>query len=250
MLKGAAAALCALLAACQPKSPLADLEAGERGRVVKVFDGDAFVLDTGQSVRLAGIEAPAAPTRKREGEDGHEKGKRLLEDMVLGREVQLYYGGLTRDRYDRALAQVETVDDLGPRLWLNAEMLKRGGARERVYADTARGTEDFADFERDARKAKTGLWEDGTFLIRAANTLTAETRAFELIDGTITDMTGTDKYGGVCHLGLKDAAVKLRIERGAAALCQTPEGTRILARGYVREGEMEITHSSNVEVLK
>ena len=57
----------------------------------------------------------------------------MLEDMALGREVQLFYSGLTRDRYDRALAQLRTTDALGPDLRLNAEMLRRGGARLRIY---------------------------------------------------------------------------------------------------------------------
>lgn len=36
------------LAACgAPKDPLDELVVGERGRVVRVLDGDALVLDTG-----------------------------------------------------------------------------------------------------------------------------------------------------------------------------------------------------------
>jgi len=51
------------LAACNTsEDPLDELAVGERGRVVRVLDGDALVLDTGQSVRLVGVEAPAAPT--------------------------------------------------------------------------------------------------------------------------------------------------------------------------------------------
>lgn len=96
---------------------------------MRVFDGDALSLDTGWSVRLICIEAPAAPYRNREGEPGYETSKRVLEDMELGREVELRFAGLTRDRYDRALAHVVTTDALGPRLWLNSEMVKKGGAR-------------------------------------------------------------------------------------------------------------------------
>src|SRR3990167_6727349 len=109
------------LAACSAaKDPLDDLAVGERGRVVRIYDGDSLVLDTGQSVRLVGIDAPAAPYRDREGDPGFDVAKRMLEDMALGREVELRYGGLTRDRYDRALAQVVNTDALGPRPWLNA----------------------------------------------------------------------------------------------------------------------------------
>jgi endonuclease YncB( thermonuclease family) len=51
----------AALAACSAPDPLAGTQPREHGRVVRVIDGDALVLDTGQSVRLVGIEAPAGP---------------------------------------------------------------------------------------------------------------------------------------------------------------------------------------------
>ncbi|MEH6411849.1 MAG: hypothetical protein V7741_15080 [Hyphomonas sp.] len=51
----------ATLAACSAPNPLAETQPGEHGRVVRVIDGDALVLDTRQSVRLIGIEAPARP---------------------------------------------------------------------------------------------------------------------------------------------------------------------------------------------
>lgn len=51
--------------------------------------------------------------------------------------MELRYGDLTRDQYERALAHVVTTYAPGPRLWLNAEMVKRGGTCIRVYPDTA-----------------------------------------------------------------------------------------------------------------
>lgn len=51
---------------------------------------------------------------------------RVLEDLALGRRVQLFYPGITRDRYDRALAHVVTTDGKGPKLWLNIAMVVRG----------------------------------------------------------------------------------------------------------------------------
>ncbi|MBI1253587.1 MAG: hypothetical protein GC196_04490 [Hyphomonas sp.] len=57
------------LAACNAAAdPLDELAVGERGRVVRVVDGDALALDTGQSVRLVGVEAP--PHRTATGRRG------------------------------------------------------------------------------------------------------------------------------------------------------------------------------------
>ena len=94
---------CMTLVACGAPGPLDSLEPGERGRVVRVVDGDTIVLDTGQSVRLVGIEAPSGGYRDHAPQPYPTESKRMMEDIVLGRDIQLHYGGLTRDRYDRAL---------------------------------------------------------------------------------------------------------------------------------------------------
>jgi micrococcal nuclease len=152
VLTGMGIALVAL-AACSAPDPLAGTQPGEHGRVVRVIDGDALVLDTEQSVRLVGIEAPAGPYKGKGGDPFYRESRRMLEDMALGREVQLFYAGLTRDRYDRALAHVMTTDALGPDLWLNREMV----ARVRVYPDTAAANDLLLAPEAEARIAGLGL---------------------------------------------------------------------------------------------
>ena len=236
-----------LLAACGKPHPLEALEPGEQGRVVRVLDGDALVLDTGQSVRLVGIEAPAGPYKDRAGAPFHEESKRMLEDMALGREVRLFYAGLTRDRYDRALAQVRTTDALGPDLWLNAELLRRGGARMRVYPDTARGCEGFPALEAEARAAGGGLWKLKPYRVAEAGRLPDPFERFQLARGLVAGMRGTDAYGAACELSLRESPLVLEISRAAAALCQLPEETPVLARGYVRDGRMEISHPLNLQ---
>jgi micrococcal nuclease len=239
------------LAACgAPKDPLDELAVGERGRVVRVLDGDALVLDTGQSVRLVGIEAPAAPYRDREGDAGYETAKRLLEDMVLGREVELRYGGLTRDRYDRALAHVVTTDALGPRLWLNAEMVRKGGARVRVYPDTAAANGPLLELEMKARTETRGLWEDGVWIIHDAAALPADAERFQLVEGVAGGMKGSDERFAVCDVSLKGSSLILEVQKAAAELCQLPDGTRIRARGFLRDGRLEVSHPLNLEILE
>ncbi|NBC21041.1 MAG: nuclease, partial [Alphaproteobacteria bacterium] len=161
-----------LIPACGRSSPLEALVPGEHGRVVRIIDGDGLVLDTGQSVRLVGLAAPSPERRERPGEPFAENSSRMLEDMALGRRVRLYYAGLTRDRYDRALAHVVTQDALGPRLWLNREMALRGGARVRTWPDTALAAGALIEAERRAREAGRGLWALDTYQVRKARELT------------------------------------------------------------------------------
>jgi len=240
-----------LVAACgrAPEDPLAGLAGGERGRVVRVIDGDALILSTGQSVRLIGIEAPAGPYRDREGDPGFEESKRALEDMALGREVELRYGGLTRDRYDRALAHVVTTDTLGPPLWLNAEMIRRGAARVRVYPDTASANDLLVPMEREARESKTGLWKGRTWRVTDAAALPDSFQGFQMVEAVTAGMQGSDFRGVSCDVMLDRSLLVLEIESGAAELCQLDPETRVRARGYVRNLRMEINHSLNVEIL-
>jgi len=242
--------LLGLIAACSKPHPLEALQPGERGRVVRVLDGDALVLDTGQSVRLAGIEAPARPYKERAGEPFQEESRRMLEDMTLGREVQLFYAGLTRDRYDRALAQVRTADALGPDLWLNAELLKRGGARVRVYPDTAGGSETFPALEAEARAAERGLWALKPYRVAEATALPEDFQRFQLVHGSVAGMKGAEDFGTACELSLAGSPLVLEIASAAAAYCQLPEGTEVLARGYVREGRMEVSHTLNLDAAR
>ncbi|MEO1554234.1 MAG: thermonuclease family protein, partial [Pseudomonadota bacterium] len=132
--------VCFALLACARETPLPDMQAGEIGRVTKIIDGDGLVLDTGQRVRLISIVAPVLSPTEGMPEPYSGESARLLEDMALGRRVQLFYPGITRDRYDRALAHIVTLDSAGPQIWLNHEMVARGAARVRLYSSTsARG---------------------------------------------------------------------------------------------------------------
>ena len=142
---------------------------------------------------------------------------------------------------------MRTTDTLGPDLWLNAEMLARGGARMRVYPDTAGGSEAFPAMEAGAREAWLGLWKLKAYRVAEADRLPEAFDYFRLVHGRVAGMTGTDEYGAACDLSLAGSALVLEIAVAAAAYCQLPEGTEILARGYVREGRMEVTHPLNLQ---
>ena len=175
-----------------------------------------WLLDTGQSVRLVGVAAPAAPYR---------------------------------DRYDRALAHVVTTDALGPRLWLNAEMVKKGGARVRVYPDTATANAPLLALEAAARADGRGLWDDGVWPIHNAAALPPEAERFQIVEGVAGAMQGSEERFAVCDVALRGSPLILEIGKSAAELCQLPEGAKIRARGFLRDGRLEISHPLNLEML-
>ena len=241
-----------LLAACTPPSPLPDMEAGEARRVVRVIDGDALALNTGQSVRLIGIEAPALRPRGREPDTYAVEAQRALEDMALGREVRLYYSGMTRDRYDRALAHVVTTDGAGPELWLNMELVRSGAAWVRFYPDTASNEAAFLDAEAQGRAEKKGLWGKAAYRIRDAARLPADTRGFVLITavlGAVSAPTGKYADNQTCQRALDGAELVLEIRKDASEICDLPDGTKLRLRGWVSSSRMDLTLPQHAEAL-
>ncbi|WP_018149208.1 thermonuclease family protein [Henriciella marina] len=243
---GLAAIACLLLSGCGGSGPFGDMEPGERGRVVRIIDGDALVLDTGQSVRLVGVEAPAMNWRDDDPEPHAEASSRMLEDLVMGREVRLYYPGLTRDRYDRALAHVATADAKGPAYWLNMEMLRRGGARLRVYPDTSAGSEALLEAELAAREASIGLWKEAEYLPLRASAVTPETRGFLIIFAELAGPASQpeETYGDppACSRQTQGGALIIDIETSAEILCDTEAGVKAELRGWVSGGRLELVH--------
>lgn len=242
-----------LCAGCSRASPLPDMQPGETGRVVHVIDGDALVLDTGQSVRLVSIEAPALYPRERAADPYAAESARILEDLALGRRVQLYYPGITRDRYDRALAHVVTIDGAGPEVWLNAAMLERGGAWVRLYPDTAARADDLLHLETQARQAETGLWATTTYRVKDADAVPTDTRGFRLIRaqlGIALAIAPETPYPPACRRSLKAADLTLRIRNDARTACGLAVGTEILVRGYISNLELDVTYPRHVHVIE
>ena len=184
--------------------------------------------------------------RDNDPEPHAEASSRMLEDLVMGREVRLYYPGLTRDRYDRALAHVETADAKGPAYWVNAEMLRRGGARMRVYPDTSAGSEALVDAERAAREARIGLWKEADYLPLRASAVTPETRGFMIVLAEFGGRASApvETYGDppACSRQTIGGALIIDIEESAEALCDTEAGTRAELRGWVSGGRLELVH--------
>lgn len=237
------------LTACGKAGPLDQLEPGEEARVVRILDGDTLALNTGLVVKLASLEAPSFGRGDEPDQTYAKESARILEDLTMGRQVRLAYPGITRDRYDRAIAHIETIDNLGKQIWVNREVARQGGARVRVYADTAALAEHLLSAEADAKLERAGLWGKRDYSNAAAEIISASYRGFAVIEGTTLGSAGPGGRFAKCRISLEGAAMLLEISDTAAAHCDLPSGTRLRARGYMRGGRMEITHPLNLTVL-
>jgi len=238
---------CALIGCSAPPPPFPDMQAGEIGRVTKIIDGDGLVLDSGQSVRLISITAPVLSPRDRPPEPFSGESARILEDLALGRRVKLFYPGLTRDRYDRALAHVMTVDASGSPIWLNREMIARGAARVRLYGSTAALGQDLLALEAEARAEQRGLWALPDYQVQAADQLAPDRIGFLFISATLDEMTlpaevPDERYPPACLLALREASLTVRVDRSAQSACGLTPGSEVELRGWVSNGELSLRH--------
>jgi len=147
----------------QPEGPLPEGDAQDavtnttpsKGpfRVVDVLDGDTLVLDSGETVRLIGVDAPEThhpeiPVQ-RFGEEATDFVRRMAEGFDCTLECE---ANNLRDGYGRLLAYVYIDDRM-----VNAEIIRRGYG----YAYTRfpfSYQEQFLRLEREARDKQYGLW--------------------------------------------------------------------------------------------
>jgi endonuclease YncB( thermonuclease family) len=93
--------------------------------VVDVVDGDTLDLDSGDTVRLLGIDTPER------GECGFGPAQSALKRLVLDQEVTLVAAGRDHDRYGRLLRYVEVGDlDAGLRLIRKGLAIARYDSRD------------------------------------------------------------------------------------------------------------------------
>lgn len=117
------------------------------GRVVRVFDGDSFILRAGRrdvEVRLADIDAPE------KGQPYADQARRALMQLVEGRDVRAEVR--EEDRYRRKIARLYRNSD---GLDVNAELVRRGHAW--AYNRYVRDQTLIA-LEQQAKKTRAGLW--------------------------------------------------------------------------------------------
>lgn len=122
-------------------------------RVFRVIDGDTIEVSGGQRVRYIGIDAPEM------GEFPEHYGPEATgfnNSLVAGRAVTLEKDVSDVDRFGRLLRFVYADGIL-----VNAELVREGYARARVYPPDTAYAECLAALEEEAMGAKRGLWGDG-----------------------------------------------------------------------------------------
>jgi micrococcal nuclease len=124
--------------------------------VSKVIDGDTIQLESGETVRYLGIDAPEL-YRKKEGgpEFFAREAMRYNKKIVYLKKVRLEFDVERKDQYGRLLAYVFVKN-----LFVNAELVKLGYAKAMVKPPNLKYRDVLVASQQKAMEQEKGLWQE------------------------------------------------------------------------------------------
>lgn len=137
--------------------------------VTRVIDGDTLQIETGERVRLIGIDTPEVHESDKLYRDSQrtrqdvntikamgQRAWRFTRDLVEGKRVRLEFDAQRYDKYDRLLAYVYLKDGR----FVNAEIVKEGYASLMSIPPNVKYEDLFLKLSQEARNQKRGLWSE------------------------------------------------------------------------------------------
>lgn len=113
----------------------------------RAIDGDTFVIDSGEKIRLIGMNTPE------KGEYYYTEAKEKLEALILNKTIYLEKDKKNKDKYGRSLRYVYTDD-----YFVNLELVKDGYARSYLIEPNDRYISKIKETETEAKDKKIGIW--------------------------------------------------------------------------------------------
>jgi micrococcal nuclease len=120
----------------------------EKAVVTEVTDGDTVVLESGDKVRLLGINSPE------KGQPCSAEATAKLTELVLDKEVTLIAGSEDVDIYGRLLRYIVVDEDV----FVNAEMVKFGFAHVYAYGEVGKYISVLDAAQADAMEEYSCMW--------------------------------------------------------------------------------------------
>lgn len=133
--------------ASQPRTPHGSKQ---EAVVIRVYDGDTFRIDSGEKVRLIGVDTPEVYPRE---EPYGVQAKRKAAELMLGKKVILLFEQRRIDPYGRLLAFVQL-----PGGELLSEILLKEGLAKVMRGFRFSRKREFLALEQEARERGRGMW--------------------------------------------------------------------------------------------
>jgi len=228
-------------------------------RAVDAIDGGTVRLEDGETVRLAGIQAPKLGSGGSRDSSWPlaEEAQQALAALVEGRRVGLAFAGPRRDRHGRLRAHLVRLDDGA---WVQGALLAAGLARVMSLVDERAAVAEMLAHERRARAGRLGIWREPHYRVRAAAEAGEGLRSFQLVEGRVR-AAAVVRGRGYLNFGedwREDFTVSIaprdrkRFEAAGIAV-EDYEGRLVRVRGWIGSfnGPMiEATHPEQIEVLE
>ena len=127
---------------------------GRTYRVERVVDGDTFVLEGGERVRMLGVDTPETVKPNTPVQPMGPQASAYTHRVLEGQVVRLGFDKERRDRYGRLLAYVY----LGDRM-INEELIRKGyGRAQTQYPFSNEMKRRFRAAEAEAQADRLGIW--------------------------------------------------------------------------------------------
>ncbi len=150
-------------------------------QIAEALDGASLKLSDGRLVRFANVIAPLPLDADRAA---MQRSKEVLGEIANGKRATFYLSSEEKDRYGRISVQAVSIED---KIWLEAELLRRGSVR--VFpAAGEKCVKALLGFEAVARSARTAIWNEAKFGVMDAHNeaaLLAADGRFAVVEGTI-----------------------------------------------------------------
>ncbi|MDX8407972.1 MAG: thermonuclease family protein [Mariprofundaceae bacterium] len=178
-----AAALCLLCTNAVQAGTLSQVGQSRWVHVGHVYDGDTFRSDSGEKIRLLGINTPEIAHNDKPGQPLGKQAQRRLTKWIAGKTVHLQFDRQRKDNYGRTLAQVYLRDGD----WINARLLREGLAHVYTFAPNFRWTPALLANEKLARTRHLGIWNNDRFrVLKAAEINSSHIGQFRVLEGKVS----------------------------------------------------------------
>ena len=196
--------------------------------VAQIYDGDTFKTESGEKVRLLGINTPEIARNDKPGQPFAKQASKELTSLLFGQTVRLEFDSDQHDSYGRLLAHVYLRDGT----WINAHMIEKGLAHLYVFAPNFRHADTLLAKEQQARKQKTGIWHHPYYqVIDAKKADKNSIGQFRLVSGHVASLS---KNGWSFSLG----NLSISIPKAHRKWFKTPpalkHGSHVLVHGKIR----------------
>ncbi len=224
-----------------------DVEIPTPGRklqhVKSVYDGDTIILESGERVRLLGINTPEIEGRFRENEPGGLAAKVWLKNQLKDGKVFLEYDKEKQDHYQRSLAHLHLPNGKH----LNVGLVENGLAAVSIVPPNLRHTKALVRAQQKAEKERLGIWVMPQYQPRPLSQIVQNNKGWQRFIGSPKSIKTSRKYTRVIF----NDQFNIRIANDNLALfpnLKTYLGKSIEMRGWVsrtkQKYSMHIQHPS------